>query len=297
MTGTFRRVFICFLGAVAALGMPAQSDYTAEIEEWRTSREKSLTADDGWLTIAGLHFLDEGKNSFGTSPESDIVLRAGPSRAGVITLRDGIVEARAPRDETLSVNGRDVAAVRLWSGPEADRPVIHIGPLSLFCHLSGDRLAIRVRDRESDSRRDFTGLRWFPADASYRVRARYVPHERQRLMKLPNNLGDIFTVPSKGSVAFTLRGKELRLTAIEFEGELWLIFRDLTAGIHTYPAARYVYADAPDKDGNTVVDFNKAYNPPCVYNPYTTCPMPPPENRLPVRIEAGELDYRPGDRE
>ena len=153
-----------------------------------------------------------------------------------------------------------------------------------------------MRDRESDIRRGFAGLRWFPADESYRVRARFVPHEHQRLMRLPNNLGDVFTIPSGGSVAFALGDRELRLVAVEYDGELWLIFRDLTSGKETYPSARYLYADAPDEDGFTIVDFNRAYNPPCAYNPYTTCPLPPPENRLPVRIEAGELDYRAGKR-
>lgn len=284
------------LGALAALalGMPASKDYEAKIEAWRVDREKGLKADEGWLTIAGLHFLDEGDNSFGSSHENDIVLRTGPPHAGLITMRGGVVDVAAPAGGTLSVDGRAVKAARLWSGAGGDRPSIELGPLSLFCHQSGDRLAIRLRDRESDIRRDFAGLRWFPADESFRVRARYVPHERQRRMRLPNNLGDIFTIPSGGSVAFALGDQELRLLAIEDDGELWLIFRDLTSGEETYPAARYLYADPPDDDGFTIVDFNRAYNPPCAYNPYTTCPLPPPENRLPVRIEAGELDYRGG---
>lgn len=295
MAGRSGSIVLCALAALA-LGMPASEDYEGKIKAWRTDREKSLKADEGWLTIAGLHFLDEGDNSFGSSPENDIVLRTGPAHAGLITVREGVVDVAAPAGETLSVDGREVRTARLWSGVGGDRPSIDLGPLSLFCHLSGERLAIRLRDRESDIRRGFAGLRWFPADESFRVRARYVPHERQRRMSLPNNLGDVFTVPSGGSVAFALGDQELRLLAIEDDGELWLIFRDLTSGKETYPAARYLYADAPDKDGFTVVDFNRAYNPPCAYNPYTTCPLPPPENRLPVRIEAGELDYRAGKR-
>ena len=286
---------MCALAALA-LGMPASEDYEAKIEAWRLDREKGLKADDGWLTIAGLHFLDEGDNSFGSSPENDIVLRTGPAHAGLITVREGVVDVAAPAGATLSVDGREVRTARLRSGVGGDRPSIDLGPLSLFCHESGDRLAIRVRDRESDIRRGFAGLRWFPPDKSYRVRGRFVPHEHQRLMRLPNNLGDVFTIPSGGSVAFALGDRELRLVAVEYDGELWLIFRDLTSGKETYPAARYLYADAPDEDGFTIVDFNRAYNPPCAYNPYTTCPLPPPENRLPVRIEAGELDYRAGKR-
>ena len=110
-------------------------------------------------------------------------------------------------------------------------------------------------------------------------------------MELSNNLGDVLTLRSSGSVALTVEGKALRMTAIDYDNRLWFVFSDLTSGSETYPAARFLYADVPGPDGETTVDFNQAYNPPCAFNPYTTCPLPPPENRLPVRIEAGELDY------
>ena len=171
--------------------------------------------------------------------------------------------------------------------------MVAIGPLTLYVHYSGPRLAIRLRDRDSELRRSFTGLRWFPVDESYRVRGRYVPHGEPRTVELSNILGDIEPARSSGSVVLTVGGKELRMTAIDQGGRLWFIFRDLTSGRETYPAARFLYADPPAEDGYTTVDFNRAYNPPCAFNPYTTCPLPPRENRLPVRIEAGERDYQP----
>ncbi len=285
------RAALCGLAVLMASGMLAAQDYAAELESWRTDREERLQADDGWLTVAGLFFLNEGDNSFGSSPLNDIVLRTGPAHAGVFSLRDDSIAVRAPEGETLSIDGREVAAAQLWPYEGRERPTIALGPLSLFGHYSGDRLAIRMRDRDSDIRRGFTGLRWYPVDESFRVPARYIPHDEPRTMRLPNILGDVEAFRTSGSVALTVDGEEMRMTAVDSGDQLWFIFRDLTSGSETYPAARFLYADAPDAEGRTTVDFNRAYNPPCAFNPHTTCPLPPRENRLPVRIEAGELDY------
>ena len=295
MTTGLAAASILFLVMLLACGTQSPHDYAAEIEAWRTEREARLKADDGWLTLSGLFFLNEGDNSFGSSPKNDIVLRSGPERAGLITLRDGRVGVRAVEGQTLLVDGRWVEAAQLWPCEGPNRPTITLGPLSLFCHASGDRLAMRLRDAESEIRREFTKLRWYPVDESFRIRGRYVPHDIPRTMELANTLGDIVTLRTSGSVALTVKGEALRLTAIDYDGRLWFVFSDLTSGTETYPAARFLYADMPDLDGTTTVDFNQAYNPPCAFNPYTTCPLPPPENQMQVRIEAGELDY-PGRR-
>lgn len=282
---------LCTITMLVACGDPTEQDFMAEIEAWRIDREERLKADDGWLTLTGLFFLKEGDNSFGSSPQNDIALRAGPAHAGIVTLRDGKVTGRAPEGETLAVDGREVTATQLWPQEGPEPPTIAIGPLSLFCHASGDRLAIRVRDPQSGIRRDFAGLRWYPPDESFRVRGRFIPHDEPRLMELPNSIGDTQKLRTSGSVAMSLKGEEIRMTAIDYDARLWFVFRDLTSGIETYPAARFLYADAPGTDGWTMVDFNRAYNPPCAFNPYTTCPLPPRENWLPMRIEAGELEY------
>ena len=244
--------------------------------------------------MAGLFFLGEGGNTFGASPLNDIVLRTGPETAGVFTLRDGSITVRAPEGKTVAVDGRQVSAAQLWPYEGRERPTITLGPLTLFGHYSGARLAIRMRDRDSDIRRTFGGLRWFPVDETYRVRGRFVPHDEPLTLELPNILGDVEAFRSSGTVTFTVGGQELTMTAVDSGNRLWFIFRDLTSGRETYPAARFLYAPAPeyaDADGWTTLDFNQAYNPPCAFNPHTTCPLPPLENRLPVRIEAGELDY------
>ncbi len=280
---------VAILSILLSVGLAAQ-DYVAETESWRAEREARLTADDGWLTVAGLFFLTEGDNSFGSSPVNDIVIRTGPERAGIVALDDGRITVRAAAGTTLSVDGQDVVSARLWPFEGNDRPTITVGPLSLFAHYSGERLAIRMRDRDSDILRRFRGLQWFPVDDRYRVRGRYVPHDEPVTITLPNILGDVEVFRSSGSVALRVGGRALRMMAIDSGERLWFIFRDMTSGTETYPAARFLYADAP-ANGVTVVDFNRAYNPPCAFNPYTTCPLPPPENRLPIRIEAGEMDY------
>jgi uncharacterized protein (DUF1684 family) len=279
-----------FLSAVL---LPA-SDYVQELEKWRADRETELKSDTGWLTVAGLFFLNEGRNTFGSGPLNDIVLPAdAPPEAGAFELHGKTITLRA--NAPLAVNGKEITVAELR--PSGDgRPADHvtIGALTLFVHLSGDRLAIRMRDKNGEIRRSFTGLKWFPPNEAYRVTARYEPYAAPKTVKVPNILGDLETYQAPGLVAFTLNGREHELEAFEVlssgRKRFFFVFRDLTSGKETYPSARFLYADLP-VNGQTTLDFNRAYNPPCAFNPYTTCPLPTEQNRLRVRIEAGELDY------
>ena len=260
MTTGLRVAAILFLVMLLACGTQSPHDYAAEIEAWRTEREARLKADDGWLTLSGLFFLNEGDNSFGSSPQNDIVLRSGPERAGLITLRDGRVGVRAVEGQTLLVDGRWVEAAQPWPCEGPNRPTITLGPLSLFCHASGDRLAMRLRDGGSEIRREFTKLRWYPVDESFRIRGRYLPHDKPRTMELANTLGDVVTLRTSGSVALTVKGEALRLTAIDYDGRLWFVFSDLTSGNETYPAARFLYADMPGFSRFGVVGASLAWS-------------------------------------
>jgi len=274
----------------ATAGQP--SEYHATQDAWRADREARLVADDGWLTVAALYFLRPGENSFGASPLADMVLPEGPASAGVFEFRGGEVYLKATAGQPLVVDGQPVMAAQLYP-QEGDRKDVTIGDLTMWVHNSGERLAIRIRDRNSQIRKDFTGLKWFPVDERYRVRGRFIRHDEPITVSLPNILGDIEQFTSHGSVVLTLNGEESKMLPVASEsGErLWFIFRDLTSGSETYPAARFLYADLPDDDGWTTVDFNQAYNPPCAFNPHTTCPLPPEPNRLGVRVEAGEKNY------
>jgi uncharacterized protein len=288
-------IFALALGTVVLMPvLHADEVYVRELTKWRQERETELKGDNSWLTVAGLFFLNQGKNTFGSSALNDIVLPAdAPAEAGVFELDGQRVWMRG--NAPLAVNGKETRVAEMRpsaDGKPADQ--LSMGALTLFVHVSGDRLAIRLRDRNSEIRRNFTGLKWFPPDEAYRVTGRFEPYAAAKTVKVPNILGDLETYKAPGVVAFTLNGQEHRLEAFEVGSgdrrRFFFVFRDLTSGKETYPSARFLYADLP-ANGRTTLDFNKAYNPPCAFNPYTTCPLPTEQNRMRVRIEAGELDY------
>jgi hypothetical protein len=167
-----------------------------------------------------------------------------------------------------------------------------LGDVQVWVHQSGERPAIRIRDKNNPLRKSFTGMKWYPVNDAYRVEGTFEPYDKPKTVQVPNLLGDIDTMTSPGTVSFSLNGKALRMAAVsENDKELWFIFRDLTSGHETYPAARFLYTSTPI-DGKVSIDFNKAENPPCAFNSYATCPLPPEENRLQVRVEAGEKIYQ-----
>jgi uncharacterized protein (DUF1684 family) len=290
---------LCGLGIVlAGVAAAATGDaaYRSMVEKWRAHREASLRSDDGWLTVAGLFWLHDGFNNFGTDPLDDIVLPAGsaPAQAGTFEFHAGKTTVHANKAAPLMIQGRsaDGALLRPDQDPKFDEKVdqVTMGGLTFYVHQSGQRYAIRLQDKNSPLRKEFVGLRWFPIDPSYRVDARYVPYDKPKVVQIQNMMGDFEPDSIPGYVQFDLHGEKLRLD-VDIEGdELSIVFRDLTSGKETYGAARFLVAPAPT-DGKAVLDFNEAYNPPCAYNPYTTCPLPTPENRLRARISAGEMTY------
>jgi len=259
---------------------PASDAYRAQIEEWRRQREAALTADGGWLTVTGLFWLHDGVNSFGSAASNDIVLPADPalSGGGAFVLSNGKVVLRMGfevRDLQPDSNGK----------PDA----VTIGSLTMFAIQRGGKYGIRLKDNNSRLRKEFAGLHYFPVSEDFRIRTRLVPDARK--IPILNVLGQVQDTPSPGYVEFEIHGQKLRLTPVEeAPNELSFIFRDLTAGKETYGSGRFLDTEL-GKDGEVVLDFNKAYNPPCAFTPYATCPLPPKENRLAVRIEAGELKY------
>lgn len=265
--------------------------YVKEIESWRAEREANLKKDGSWLTVAGLYWLREGENSVGTDLENDFVLPEGtaPAFVGAFTYENGKVGFRAHHGVSVTQKGKDQKPVSSATLEPGEKNAIVLGKLSMWVHASGPRLAIRLRDLDSPIRKEFTGLEWFPVEPAYRVTARFTPHPKPKDVEILNMLGDIERYQSPGVADFELQGQAIRMEPVSDtdDGGLWFIFRDGTSGKETYPAARFLRTGAP-KDGSVVVDFNKAYNPPCAFNPYTTCPMPSKENRLKVRIEAGE---------
>jgi uncharacterized protein (DUF1684 family) len=275
---------------------PPGDPYHAEITKFQQDREAALKAENGWLTIAGLWFLTQPETTFGSDPLNDIVLpAAAPGRAGTFVLRGGKVSVKAADGVTFELDGRPVTVADLRPDGQGPPDRIALGDLQLWVHNSGERLSIRMRDKNSPLRKDFAGTSWFPINAAYRVEATYTPYEKPKMIAVPNILGDVDKMPIPGIVSFTLNGQEHKLEPVAETGDpqFWFVFRDLTSQKETYPAARFLYMPPP-VNGQMILDFNKAQNPPCAYNPYTTCPLPTEQNRLRTRIEAGEMRYAGG---
>jgi uncharacterized protein len=264
--------------------------HRAEVEAWRQGRYGALRQDRGWLTLAGLGWLRRGMNRLGSAPDNDIVLPGGPSRAGAFTVaHDGVVADGSFLHDGAAVNG-----LRLVDDqdPEAEATLLAIDRLRLIVIRRGDRLGVRTWDLDAPLRRDFDGVDHWPVDPAWRLEAR-VEGTPGRMLQVPDVLGPGYVEESPGDVVFRIAGEEHRLQALPGgdAGDLWLVFADGTNGDETYAGGRFVYTGPPDERGRVALDFNRAYNPPCVFSPFATCPLPWPSNRLPVRVEAGERSF------
>jgi len=270
----------------------ADAAYRAEIERGRRAREARLKADDGWLTVAGLFWLKHGDNTVGADPASDIVLPKGsaPAKVGEFDFHDGIASFQAAAGASVYIDGRPSTSGVLKPDSSGSPDVLTVNDLTLFVIERGGRYAIRLRDKNSELRKTFKGLTYYPVREDYRVRGTFVPYSPPRTIPIPNILGQVEQTPSPGYVVFTLKGRECRLDPITEGDSLFFIFKDRTSGKETYPPGRFLNTEMP-RNGEVILDFNKAYNPPCAFTPYATCPLPPEENELPIAIKAGELRY------
>ncbi|HET6372467.1 MAG TPA: DUF1684 domain-containing protein, partial [Candidatus Polarisedimenticolia bacterium] len=271
--------------ALALALLPAGTDaaaakepipYEREIAQWREAREARLKADGGWLTVAGLFWLKEGENKFGTDPAGDIVLPAGSAAAsaGVLELRERHTKIRIAPGVVATVDGKPITSLELRADSSGTPDVVTMGALTMHVIERGGRFGIRLKDMNSSLRKEFTGLKWFPVKESYRVVAKFIPRVPAAELQIPNVLGMVEKMPSPGTAVFKIGDQEIRLDPVLEDPnaeELFYIFRDSTSGHGTYPAGRFLYSAMP-KDGQVVLDFNKAYNPPCAFTPYATCP-------------------------
>ena len=269
--------------------------YQKEIEQWHDERAAELKSENGWLTLVGLFWLKEGENKIGSENTNEIVLPQGkaPKIAGSLWLEKGVVRLATLPESGITHAGEPVTAMVLQSDIDGAPTVLNLGSLSFNIIKRGESLGVRVKDKENPDRLRFTGLDYFTADPKWRLEARLQPYNPPKAIPITNVLGMTEDMISPGALSFDVAGKTYRLDAIEEKGskQFFLIFADQTTGRETYGAGRYLYADPPDADGSVIVDFNKAYNPPCAFTNYATCPLPPSQNRLALRIEAGEKVY------
>lgn len=270
-------------------------EHRSQVEAWHADRDARLRSGDGWLALVGLCWLTPGENHVGAHPSGQVVLHGHevPPRVGSMWLEDG-------RVRFVPHEGVNLPETTLEDDTTGDPTILALGTLRFHVIKRGERIGVRVRDASAPALASFVGLDHFPIDLSWRVTARLEASPPDSLIEIVDITGTHSHDATPGTVAFERDGRTWRIAALpgdENDGCLWLIFCDATNEADTYAGGRFLYTEPVAADGSVVVDFNLAYNPPCVFSPYATCPLPPPENRLALRIEAGEKNWHPRGQE
>jgi uncharacterized protein len=272
----------------------AQTDYVKTIEKWRSDEAADLKKETGWLTVAGLFWLKEGTNTVGAGRDFDVRLTDNfkQKKFGEIDFKNGGATLKMESGVEALSDGQTIStAIELVSDEKGKPTQIRTGSQTFFLIRREERFGIRLKDSQSKARLAFNGMHWFPIDESYKVTARFEAAPEPKELMVPNVLGGFFKMKSPGILKFTLKGKVYSLQPVdEGDGTLFIIFRDASNLNETYSAGRFLYADKP-VNGEAVLDFNKAQNPPCAFTSFATCPLPPPQNNLDVEIKAGEKRY------
>lgn len=265
----------------------AQS-YAQEMKHWDNERVKELTAPNGWINLAGLFWLKEGDNSFGSGDGNDIRFPEGKAapRTGILSRQGNRVFLKNAKGVT--VNGKAFPEGLVFDADSAQNPMMAYGDLRWFVIKRDDRIGIRLRDLKHPALAKFKGIERFPVDTNMRIKARFEPHAVPTSIPITNMLGQTYKQFSPGLVHCRINGEEHTFIALEEEGMLFIVFGDETNGVETYSSGRFLKAKDPKGPGETILDFNKAYNPPCAFTPYATCPLPPRQNQLSFALKAGE---------
>lgn len=268
---------------------PVPDNYEEEIDRWVEDRIETLKEPTGWMRLAGMFVLAGGDNSFGSGPDQDIQFPEGtiPSHAGTFSLQEDAVTISAANDVPINHNGEPVTEMVIFDGENA--PALTYGSLEWHIIQRQDLIAVRLYNKENSKVDRFDGFGHYPTDPAWHLYADYNPNPAGSTIPIPNVLGQTDDVASPGTLTFRFNDETYSVEALEAsDNRLFLIIGDETNQTETYQAGRYMYVDKPDESGRTIIDFNKIYNPPCSYTPYSTCQLPPSDNRLSLAITAGE---------
>lgn len=271
--------------------------YTDEVKKWHDERIKSLKKEDGWLSLSGLFWLKEGENSFGTASSNDIVFPhdMAPDFIGWFILDNGQVSVRIKSGIQVFHNDTLVTEMLLQSDEEGDPTKLTYGSLSWYVIKRGSKFGIRLKDSENPKIVMFEGIERYPVSPEWNIKAEFLPYDPPKKVTLPTVLGTVSEEVCPGALEFRIDGQTYSMDPIgnlDDDEEFFILFADQTNGIETYGAGRYLLVKKPDEEGITYIDFNKAYNPPCAFTKFATCPLPPFQNRLPINITAGEKTYK-----
>ena len=271
-----------------------QVPYKQQIEIWRKQRVERLTAPNGWLSLVGLEWLKEGVNTIGAAKDNNILLAGAPAHLGIIALREGKAAIKLARDTDATIDGEKTFRAELLDDSHEKPTTVAFGSANFYLVHRADKFGLRVKDSEAPTRKHFVGIDYFDIDPSWRIEAKWEAYDPPHEIEESNIIGQVDKVIVPGAAVFERGGKTYRVEpVIETPGDTdyFLVFADKTSGKETYGAARFVYTEPP-KDGKVIIDFNKAYNPPCAFTSFATCPLPTAQNRLGLRVTAGEKKYR-----
>jgi uncharacterized protein len=289
---------------LASAALARDADWQRGITSWREQHAAELQKPDGWLALAGLEWLEPGDNSVGSAKDNKIHLpSSGPAHMCALRL-DGETITLNPQaggfPAGFLIDGKPVQPQKLHTDPDHDKnnPRLTVGTLNMYVIRRGERFALRIKDAKSSALTGFHGLKWYAPNQAYRVTAHWIPYSPQKTFTIATLIDTSYPAQVPGSAEFTLNGKTYRLDPILEDPEvakLFFVLRDTTSATTTYGACRFLYTGFPDhgldKPGDLVLDFNRLENPPCAYTPYATCPLPPPQNRLPIPLPVGEQRY------
>jgi len=272
----------------------SDQEYVNQINQWHQKRVERLTSESGWMSLAGLYWLQESDNTFGADSTNDIVFPdKAPDFIGSFILNDGNITAKILPDVNIMHNEKPVKEIEMKTDVDGEPTTLSYGTLSWYIIERSSDFAVRLKDSANPNIKSFHGIERYPVDPAWRLDATFETYNPQRSISVPTILGTISEEPSPGALVFKIHNKIYKLDAIGNldDDEFFIIFGDETNKDETYESGRYVYVDNPGNDGKTIIDFNKAYNPPCAFTVFATCPFPPEQNILPIEIKAGEKRY------
>lgn len=271
-------------------------EYIQEIKKWDQRRIERLKAPDGWLNLVGRTWLKPGINKFGSAKDNDVVIESDkvPAYMGEFIFKDSIVIMKVYDNVQVLLNEKPVKESIMIDDQKKDMTVFEYGTVRWNLIIRGDKYGIRFRDLNSHLVKNFKGIERFPINEDWKLTANFEAYNPPKKILVPNVLGQIDEELSPGAVVFEKDGDTYRIDAIDEGDRLFLIIADETSGEETYGGGRFLYVDKPDSAGKIILDFNKAYNPPCVFTKFATCPLPPEQNYLKLKITAGEKNYGEG---
>lgn len=281
---------ILSLYALISFSQGTDKHYVESIKRWQEERVASLKSENGWLNLAGLFRLKEGENTFGSAKSNAIVFPKGDALLGKLNLKNGEVSVKIAPQAAVYQGDKKVKTLKVFTKDEAPVVLRHQS-LRWFIIKRGKDYYIRLRDLESPNVTQFPGIETFPIDPKWRIEATLEPAAPDFKIPIADVLGNSYLEPCPGAFVFEIQGKSYRLYPTVEGEELFFVFGDATNGDSTYGAGRFLYASKPDANGKIILDFNKAYNPPCAFTAFATCPLPAAMNQLPIEITAGEKAF------